>query len=63
MRLILKSLKQVEYEIYIQSEKINVKDLKNEIEKLYSFDSENIKLFFNGTILKNENYLSDYKNH
>ena len=61
MRLILKSLKQVEYEIYIQSEKINVKDLKNEIEKLYSFDSENIKLFFNGTILKNENYLSDYK--
>ena len=61
MRLILKSLKQVEYEIYIQSEKINVKDLKNEIEKLYSFDSENIKLIFNGTILKNEKYLSDYK--
>ena len=52
MRLILKNLKQVEYEIYVQSEKISVKDLKNEIEKLYSFDSENIKLFFNVTILK-----------
>ena len=61
MRLILKNLKQVEYEIYVQSEKISVKDLKNEIEKLYSFDSENIKLIFNGTILKNEKYLSDYK--
>ena len=61
MRLILKNLKQVEYEIYVQSEKIIVKNLKNEIEKLYSFDSENIKLIFNGTILKNEKYLSDYK--
>ena len=61
MRLILKSLKQIEYEIYVDSDKIKVKDLKNEIEKLYSFDSEEIKLFYNGTILENQKLLSDYK--
>ena len=61
MKLILKSLKQVEYEINIQSDKITVKDLKIEIEKLYSFDSEQIKLIFNGTMLENQNILSDYK--
>ncbi len=61
MKLILKNLKQVEYEIYIESEKITVKDLKKEIEKLYSFDSEQIKLVFNGTILDNQKILSDYK--
>ena len=61
MRLILKSLKQIEYEIYVDSDKIKVKDLKNEIEKLYSFDSEQIKLFYNGTILENQKLLSEYK--
>ena len=61
MKLILKSLKQVEYEINLESDKITVKDLKIEIEKLYSFDSEDIKLIFNGTILENQNILSYYK--
>lgn len=60
MKLILKNLRQVEYEIIIQSDKISVKELKKEIENLYSFDSEQIKLVFNGTILDNEKKLSDY---
>ena len=60
MKLILKSLKQVEYEIYIDSDQITIKDLKKEIEKLYSFDSEKIKLIFNGTILENPKILSNY---
>ena len=60
MKLILKSLKQVEYEIYIDSDQITVKEFKKEIEKLYSFDSEQIKLIFNGTILENPKILSNY---
>ena len=61
MKLLLKSLKQVEYEIYIESNEITVKDLKIEIEKLYSFDSEEIKLISNGVILEDSYHLSDYK--
>ena len=61
MKLILKNLKQVQYEIIIQSEKITVKDLKIEIEKLYSFDSTQIKLVHNGTILDNQKTLEEYK--
>ena len=52
MKLILKNLKQVEFEIFIESVKITVKEFKKEIEKLYSFDSEQIKLILNGTMLK-----------
>ena len=61
MKLILKNLKQIQYEIYVESDKITVNDLKKEIEKLYLFDSEQIKLFHNGTILENQKILSDYK--
>ena len=60
MKLILKNLRQVEYEIIIQSDKISVKELKKEIENLYSFDSQQIKLVFNGTILDNGKKLSEY---
>ena len=61
MKLILKSLKQVEFDINISSAKITVKEFKKEIEKLYSFDSEQIKLIFNGTILENDKKLEDYE--
>ena len=61
MKLILKNLKQVEYELIIDSDNITVKDLKIQVEKLYSFDSEQIKLIFNGIILDNANILSFYK--
>ena len=60
MRIILKNLKQVEYEIQIESNSITVKDLKKEIEKLYSFDSEQIKLLSGGMILDNAKALSEY---
>ena len=60
MKLILKNLKQVEFEIFIESEKITVKEFKKEIEKLYSFDSEQIKLIFNGTMLENDKTLEEY---
>jgi UV excision repair protein RAD23 len=61
MKLILKNLKQVEFEIFIDSEKITVKEFKKEIEKLYSFDSEQIKLIFNGTMLENDKTLEEYE--
>ena len=61
MRIILKNLKQKEYEIQIESNSITVKELKKEIEKLYSFDSEQIKLLSCGMILDNEKPLSEYK--
>ena len=60
MKLILKNLKQVEYEIQIESNSITVKDLKIEIEKLYSYDSTQIKLLFQGSILDNSKILSSY---
>ena len=60
MKLILKNLKQVEFEIFIDSAKITVKEFKKEIEKLYSFDSEQIKLIFNGTMLENDKTLEEY---
>ena len=60
MKIILKNLKQIEYELQIESNSITVKDLKIEIEKLYSFDSEQIKLLFKGSVLDNSNLLSEY---
>jgi UV excision repair protein RAD23 len=60
MKLILKNLKQVEFEIFIESLKFTVKEFKKEIEKLYSFDSEQIKLIFNGTMLENDKTLEEY---
>ena len=61
MKLILKNLKQVEFEIFIESEKITVKEFKKEIEELYSFDSEQIKLIYNGKILENDKMLEEYE--
>jgi UV excision repair protein RAD23 len=60
MKLILKNLKQVEFEIQIESNSITVKDLKNEIEKIYSFDSDQIKILFSGIILEDQKVLSEY---
>ena len=60
MKLILKNLKQVEFEIQIESNSITVKTLKKEIEKLYSFDSDQIKILFSGIILEDQKVLSEY---
>ena len=60
MRIVLKTLKQIEYELLIESNNITVKDLKLEIERLYSFDSEQLKLISQGTVLDNSKKLSNY---
>jgi len=61
MKITLKSLKQVPYEVEIQSEDILIKDLKKEIEKKHGFDSECIKILFKGFMLNDEKLIKDYK--
>ena len=61
MKLILKNLKQVQYNVEVESEKSTIKDLKNEIEKEHGFDSNLIKLLHNGKVLEDSKTLEDYQ--
>ena len=61
MKLILKNLKQVQYNVEVESEKVTVKDLKNEIEKNHGFDSSLIKLLHNGKVLEDAKTLEEYQ--
>ena len=61
MKLTLKNLKQVQFEIEIPSEKSTIKELKNEIEKKYEFDSNLIKLLHNGKVLEDGKTLESYE--
>lgn len=61
MKLTIKTLKQVEYKLDVESQKITVKQLKDEIQRVHSFDAEAMKLLFNGTILENDKTLEEYK--
>ena len=61
MKLILKNLKQVQFNVEIESEKNTVKDLKNEIEKEHGFDSNQIKLLHNGKVLEDSKTLEEYQ--
>ena len=61
MKLILKNLKQVQYNVEMESEKNTIKDLKNEIEKLHGFDSNIIKLLHNGKVLEDAKTLEEYQ--
>ena len=61
MKLILKNLKQVQYNVEMESEKNTIKDLKNEIEKLHGFDSNQIKLLHNGKVLEDAKTLEEYQ--
>ena len=61
MKLILKNLRQVQYNVEIESEKKTIKDLKNEIEKLHGFDSNLIKLLHNGKVLEDSKTLEEYQ--
>ena len=60
MKLILKTLKQVELEIEVESDLITVKELKLKIESLYSYDSDIIKLIYKGLILDDSKSLKQY---
>ena len=60
MKLIIKNLKQLEYNVEIESDQKTVKDLKIVIEKAHGFDSNLMKLLHNGVILSDENTLASY---
>ena len=60
MKLTIKSLKQVPYDVEVESEGITVKDLKQEVEKRHGFDHATLKLVFNGVVLDDTKKLSDY---
>ena len=61
MKLIIKNLKQVTYNVEINLEKPTILDLKKEIEKVHGFDSATLKLLFNGVILDDSKTLEEYK--
>jgi UV excision repair protein RAD23 len=61
MKIIVKSLKQISYEIDIMDASMTVETFKKEIENKHSFDSKSIKLLYNGVILEDNKLLSDYK--
>ncbi len=56
----LKTLKQVEYEVEIDSTNITIDLFKKEVEKKYSFDKSSIKLLYNGNVLCDDKTLSSY---
>ena len=60
MKLILKNLRQAEFEIEVESNLITVKELKLKIENEYSYDSEQIKLIYKGLILDDSKSLKQY---
>ena len=60
MKIIVKNLKQVQYNVEIGSDEKTIKDLKNAIEKAHGFDSNLMKLLHNGAILDDSKTLKDY---
>jgi len=60
MKLTIKSLKQVPYEIEVENDSLSVKDLKIQFEKVHGIDHSSLKLVFNGVILDDSKKLSDY---
>ena len=63
MKLIIKNIKQVVHDLNIPDEKnnMNIKELKEEIQKSFGVEASGLKLLFNGIVLKDEKTLSDYK--
>ena len=61
MKLIIKNLKQVTYEVEVPSEKLTVLDLKKVIETAHNFDSTSLKLLLSGAVLDDTKTLEEYK--
>ena len=62
MKIIIKNLKQVQYPININNDKITVKELKEEFCKVHNqFEASSLKFLYHGLILNDEKTLSDYK--
>lgn len=59
MKLTIKSLKQVPYEVEVESESVTVRQLKEEVERLHGFDHSTLKLVFNGVVLDDSKKLSE----
>ncbi len=60
MKIIIKNLKQVQYNVEIESDEKTIKDLKMAIETAHGFDSSLMKLLHNGAILDDSKTLKDY---
>lgn len=60
MKLTIKTLKQVSYQVDIEDANISVLQLKNIIENKHNFDAKSIKLLFNSQILDDNKKLVEY---
>ena len=61
MKVIIKNLKQITYEVEIPSAQSTVLDLKKAIETAHNFEASQLKLLFFGVVLQDEKKLEDYK--
>ena len=61
MKITIKNLKQVTFEVELPSEKSTILDLKKAIETSHNFDSAQLKLLFSGVVLEDSKTLEDYK--
>ena len=59
MKLTIKSIKQIAYEVEVANDS-SVKDLKKEIESKHGFDHSTLKLLFKGQLLDDLKTLKDY---
>lgn len=60
MKLVIKSLKQVVYPVEVESDQVDVLELKKQIEKAHQFDHLTINLVFNGSKLVDAKKLCEY---
>jgi UV excision repair protein RAD23 len=60
MKLTIKSLKQLVYPIEVESDQIEVLDLKKKIEESHQFDHKTVNLVFNGSKLLDNKKLCEY---
>ena len=60
MKLRLKTIMNVQYELTVDNALITVEGLKQEIEKKHNIHSVNLKLLYNGVVLSDYNTLEDY---
>jgi len=60
MKLTIKSLKQIPYDVEVESDQVSIKDLKKEIENLHGFDHTTLKLVFNGVVLDDSKKLHEF---
>jgi UV excision repair protein RAD23 len=60
MKLVIKSLKQVPYDIEIESDQSTVLDVKKAMESGHGFDHTSMKLVFNGSVLDDTKAIGSY---